>query len=124
MGLGSTARTLQKVADMGEDVYKRLNEVREQVKATQDTVAETKARVASLETEVAEQRAILEAIAEQQGVDVDSVTAEAHIAEAERIANAEAEQDSEETTDSDETAVPEDDGASAQENGATTTDNA
>jgi hypothetical protein len=83
MGFGDTAKKLQKVADMAEDVYRKLNELREQVIETKETVEETKARVDGLEADTAEQRAILEALAEQQGIDIDDVIAEAHIAEAE-----------------------------------------
>lgn len=84
MGLGSTAKTLQRVADMGEELYSRLNEVRAQLKQLRETVGETNENVASLESEVAEQRAIIEALAENQGIDVDSVTAKVHIDEAEQ----------------------------------------
>jgi TolA-binding protein len=83
MGFGDTAKKLQKVADMAEDVYRKLNELREQVVETKETVEETKARVDSLEADTAEQRAILEAIAEQQGIDLEEVVADAHISEAE-----------------------------------------
>lgn len=83
MGLGSTAKTLQRVADMGEELYSRLNEVRSQLKQLRDTVEETNDHVASLESEIEEQRAILNALAEKQGVDVESVVAEVHIEEAE-----------------------------------------
>ena len=88
MGFGDTAKKLQKVADMAEDVYRKLNELREQVVETKETVEETKARVDSLEADTAEQRAILEAIAEQQGIDLEEVVADAHIAEAEADADA------------------------------------
>lgn len=84
MGLGSTARKLQKVADFAEDLYKRLNELRDQVKEMQSTVVATKERVERLEAENREQRALLEEIAREQGIDLDAVTAKAHIAEAER----------------------------------------
>ncbi|MFC6825583.1 DUF5798 family protein [Halopelagius fulvigenes] len=83
MGLGGTAKKLQKVAEMAEDVYARLNDLRDQIHAMRETVDETKDRVDTLETESAEQRAILEAIAEEQGIDVETVTATAHIKEAE-----------------------------------------
>jgi uncharacterized coiled-coil DUF342 family protein len=83
MGLGGTAKKLQKVAEMAEDVYERLNDLRDQINEMRQTVVETKDRVDTLETETAEQRAILEAIAEEQGIDVETVTATAHIAEAE-----------------------------------------
>jgi hypothetical protein len=83
MGIGGTAKKIQKVAEMAEDVYKKLNELREQVVEMRETVGETKARVDNLEAENAEQRAILEAIAEEQGIDLDAVIADAHITEAE-----------------------------------------
>jgi GAF domain-containing protein len=83
MGFGDTAKKLQKVADMAEDVYRKLNELREQVIETKETVEDTRQRVDSLEADTAEQRAILEALAEQQGVDIENAIAEAHISEAE-----------------------------------------
>jgi chromosome segregation ATPase len=83
MPLGSTAKKLQKVANMAEDVYGRLAELREQVLETQETVEETSARIDRLETEAAEQRALLEAVAEDRGIDPDEVIARAHIGEAE-----------------------------------------
>jgi peptidoglycan hydrolase CwlO-like protein len=86
MGLGSTAKKLQKVVDMAEDLYTRINDLREQVVEVRETVDETKSRVDSLEVENAEQRALLEALAAEQGIDVESVTADAHIRDAEKEA--------------------------------------
>ena len=83
MGLGGTAKKLQKVTDMAEDVYARLNDLREQIVEIRETTKETSDRVDRLERETAEVRALVEALAEQEGVDVERVTAEAHIAEAE-----------------------------------------
>lgn len=83
MGLGGTAKKLQKVAEMAEDVYARLNDLRDQIREMRETVGETQDRVETLEAESAEQRAILEAMAEERGIDVDAVTATAHIKEAE-----------------------------------------
>lgn len=68
---------------MAEDVYGRLADLREQVSATQETVEETSRRLARLEAEAAEQRALLEAVAEDRGLDLDAATARAHIGEAE-----------------------------------------
>ena len=84
MGLGGTAKKLQKVTDMAEDVYTRLNDLRDQIVEMRETTQETSDRVDRLERETAEVRALVEALAEQEGVDVERVTAEAHIAEAER----------------------------------------
>jgi len=83
MGLGSTAKKLQQIADMAEDVYARLNQLREQVVETRETVDETKARVDEMDHELAEQRAIVEALAEREGIDVDAITAEVHVVDAE-----------------------------------------
>ena len=84
MGLGGTARKLQKVTDMAEDVYTRLNDLREQIVEMRETTQDTSDRVDRLERETAEVRALVEALAEAEGIDVERVTAEAHIAEAER----------------------------------------
>ena len=83
VGLGDTAKKIQTVADKAEKTYKRLEELREQVNQTRDTVNDTNERVSSLETELAEQRALVEAIAEESGVDVDAVLTEVVIQEAE-----------------------------------------
>ncbi|MFD1600922.1 DUF5798 family protein [Halobellus rarus] len=83
MGLGGTARKLQKVTDMAEDVYTRLNDLRDQIVEMRETTQETSDRVDRLERESAEMRALLEALAEKEGIDVESVTADAHIVEAE-----------------------------------------
>ncbi|MGQ4556017.1 DUF5798 family protein [Halobellus sp. GM3] len=83
MGLGGTAKKLQKVTEMAEDVYVRLNDLRDQVVEMRETTKETSDRVDRLETETAEVRAILDALAEREGIDVESVTADAHIIDAE-----------------------------------------
>ncbi|MFB6221432.1 MAG: DUF5798 family protein [Halolamina sp.] len=83
MGLGSTAKKLQTVAERAEKVYKRLNKLRDEVEETQETVDHIETEVAGLEDELREQRAVLYAIAEEQGIDADAVAAETHITEAE-----------------------------------------
>ena len=86
MGLGSTAKKIQMVADTAEKMYTRLNEVREQVDTTQSTVQDTGDRVQKLESEIVEQRAIIEAIATELDIDLDAVSADAHIRDAEAAA--------------------------------------
>ncbi|WP_458189825.1 DUF5798 family protein [Haladaptatus sp. NG-WS-4] len=73
MGLGSTAKKIQKVADTAEKLYAKLNELREQVLAIRDSLEATDERVQHLETENAKQRALIEALAEEQGIDVETV---------------------------------------------------
>ena len=89
MGLGSTAKKLQQIADMAEDVYVRLNQLREQVNETRATVDETKARVDDMDRELAEQRALVEALADREGIDVDAITADVHVVDAETVADEE-----------------------------------
>jgi peptidoglycan hydrolase CwlO-like protein len=83
MGLGSTAKKLQTLADTAEKLYSRMNELRTQLVETQETVQESTERLDRLESEMAEQRAVLDALAREQGLDVERISAEAHIHEAE-----------------------------------------
>ncbi|MGM0399586.1 MAG: DUF5798 family protein [Halobacteriota archaeon] len=76
MGFGSTAKKLQSVVDMADDLYGKLNEVREQMAAIRETIDTTNDRVGAIETELEEQREILEALAEADGVDVPEATVE------------------------------------------------
>jgi regulator of replication initiation timing len=71
MGLGGTAKKLQKVVDMAEELYDRLNYLREQLAQLQETVERTGTQVERLQREQAANRALLERLAEQQGIDVD-----------------------------------------------------
>jgi septal ring factor EnvC (AmiA/AmiB activator) len=100
MGLGNTAKKIQRVADMAETLYEKLDELRTQVNEVRAHVETTSQRVERIERDVEEQRAVLDALAREQGIDVDSVAAEAAIEEAETgrgVASAESSDD--ETTD-------------------------
>lgn len=76
MGFGSTAKKVQKMADTAEKLYAKLNELREQVNEMRGTVETMSDRVETLEAENAEQRALIEALAEEEGIDVDDVVAD------------------------------------------------
>lgn len=73
MGLGSTAKRLKKLVSLAEEQYQRMNELSDRLVATEETVEETNSRVAALETELAAQRALLEAVATEHGVDVEAI---------------------------------------------------
>ncbi len=75
--LGNAGQKISKVVDLAEQLYERVTELREQVRTLQETSADTNDRVAALEDEVAAQRAVLEAIAEAQGVELADVEAAA-----------------------------------------------
>jgi len=89
MGFGSTAKTLQKVVDIADELYTKLSEVKTQLQALRGTVEETNARVDDIDRRLAEQRALLEALAEEQGIDSDTVLTEAVIEDAEESADSE-----------------------------------
>jgi len=80
MGLGSTAKKIQKVAEVADELYTKVNELKAQLEALRDTVEETNDRVDGIDRELAEQRALIEALAEQRDIDtaavVEDVTAE------------------------------------------------
>lgn len=93
MGLGSTAKKLQTVADIAEKLYTKVVEIREQVEAMKGSVEGTEARVESIERELAEQRALVEAVADAEGIDVDAVTDAVDLAEATVDTDAESDSD-------------------------------
>lgn len=73
MGFGGTAKKIQTVVDLAEKVYDRLNHLVSQVKTLQEQVETASDRVDENRRALAEQRALLEAIAAEQGLDVDAV---------------------------------------------------
>ena len=79
MGLGSTAKKIQTVADTAEKMYRRLNALRKEVESTKRTVEDTGERVDTLETEIAEQRVILEAIGEELDIDTGAAVDDADL---------------------------------------------
>jgi stress response protein YsnF len=79
MGLGSTAKKIQTLADRAEQLYVKLKEVHERVLSVEGTVEDTQARVSELENALEHQRVVIEALAEDRGIDVDAVIAESAI---------------------------------------------
>lgn len=85
MGLGSTAKTLQTLADRAEQLYKQLKDVRARVIGLEESIAESNEKTDRMEAELERQRLLLEALAERQGIDVDALFAESAIEEAEAM---------------------------------------
>lgn len=79
MGLGGTAKKLQKITDAAEKLYAKMNEIIGELKELQAEVEDTSEQVDHLERDVAEQRALLEAIAGEEGIDVEAVLADADL---------------------------------------------
>ncbi len=75
MGFGSTAKKLQTLADTAETLYQQLSDVRERMADLEATAQTTSERVEALETEVQQQRALLEAIATEHDIDPQQIGA-------------------------------------------------
>ena len=73
MVLGDTAKRIQRIVELAEELYERVNELRRQILALRETVEETSGRVVELERELDRQRALLEALADDRGIDVEAV---------------------------------------------------
>jgi len=71
MGFGSTAKKLQQVVDVADELYAKINDLKSDLSAIRDTIDQTNERVGKLETELASQRELLEAVAEAEGVDIE-----------------------------------------------------
>jgi len=72
MALG-TAKKLQKVVNAAEELYGKMNEVIGRLTDLETEVERTSAQVDHIEYDLAEQRAVMEAIAEAEGLDVDEI---------------------------------------------------
>ncbi|WP_254862200.1 DUF5798 family protein [Halovivax gelatinilyticus] len=83
MGLGSTTKKIQGISDKAEQMYKQVQELQGRIINLEEEVDDTHDTVKKLDHDLAEQRALLTAIAEEQGLDAESILAEAAIQEAE-----------------------------------------
>lgn len=82
MGLGGTAKKLQKVMDAAEQLYSKMNEIIGELKNLQAEVENTSEQVDRIERDIARQRAVLEALADERGIDVAQVIEDADLPEA------------------------------------------
>jgi hypothetical protein len=73
MDIAGTKKKIQRVVKVGEETYKKINEVIEKVEQLQNDLAKTSEQVDYIEREQAEQRALLEALAEKQDLDVEEI---------------------------------------------------
>lgn len=77
MGLGNTAKKLQQVVDVADDLYAKINDLKSDLAAMRDTIEDTNSRVERVESEVTAQRELLEAIAESEGITLEESEADA-----------------------------------------------
>ena len=83
MGLGSTAKKIQGISDKAEQMYGQVQELQQRIFHLEEEVDDTHDTVKNLDREMAEQRALLKAMAEEQGLDAEAILTEAAIQEAE-----------------------------------------
>jgi len=85
--IGGAGKKISRMVDLAEELYERVNDLRSRMESMTETVEGTADRVERLEAELAEQRALVAAIAEEQGIDVEavreSVSVESQAADAE-----------------------------------------
>lgn len=79
MDIAGTKKKIQRLSKVAEESYKKMNELIERMQALQADVEETSAQVDEMEYSLAEQRAILEALAAEQGLDVEALLEEADL---------------------------------------------
>lgn len=101
MDIGGTAKKLQKMTKIAEQSYKKINEMIERMKHLEQDMETTSRQVDEMERELAEQRAIIEAMADQQGVDVTAALADADLPELDTDGEQSGDETDEETTESD-----------------------
>ncbi|ELY42218.1 DUF5798 family protein [Natronorubrum tibetense] len=87
MGLGSTAKKIQGLSDRAEAMYKQVQELQQRIIGLEEEVDDTHDTVKSIDHQLTEQRALLLALAEEQGIDGEQILAEAAIDEAEAVAD-------------------------------------
>ena len=73
MDIAGTKRKIQRATKVAEESYKKMNEMLERMQGMENELQTTSLQVDHMEYELAEQRALLEAMAEQQGLDVEEV---------------------------------------------------
>ena len=67
--IGGATQKIQTVIELAESVYEGVNQLRDQIEELRATVDDTHDRVESIDAELADQRALLEALADESGID-------------------------------------------------------
>lgn len=71
MGLGSTARRVQQLTDTAEELYGKISEVLDRVREIESSIEETNERVTEIEARLDRQERLLEALADDRGVNAE-----------------------------------------------------
>lgn len=73
MNIAGTKKKLQRMAKVAEETYKKINQLIQEIEELQEDFAVTSKQVDHMEVELAEQRALIEALAETQDLDVEQI---------------------------------------------------
>jgi predicted RNase H-like nuclease (RuvC/YqgF family) len=76
MGLGSTAAKLKKLVNMVEQVFEQMKELRDRVQELDETIDDMDQRLDRIDARGKREEALLSALAEQDGIDVESLLEE------------------------------------------------
>jgi len=81
MDITGTKKKIERAIKVAEQSYRKMNELLERVQEMEQALETTSRQVDDMEREMAEQRALLDAIATEQGLDAESVVDEADLPE-------------------------------------------
>lgn len=76
MDIAGTKQKVQRMVKVAEETYKKINQVIEQVEALQEDLSTTSKQVDHIEYELVEQRALIDALAREQGLDIEEILEE------------------------------------------------
>lgn len=79
MDIAGTKRRVQRLVKVAEESYKKISQLVEKMEQLQADLETTSTQVNHIEYELAEQRVMLEALAEEEGIDVETLLAEADL---------------------------------------------
>lgn len=79
MDIAGTKQKLQRMMKVAEESYKKMSELLEKMERLQTDLETTSNQVNHIEYDLAEQRALIEAIAENEGIDIEAVMEEADL---------------------------------------------
>ncbi len=81
MDIAGTKKRIQRATKVAEESYKKMNEMLERMQRMQEDIETTSEQVDRIEYDVARQRALIEAIADKQGIDTEEILAAADLPE-------------------------------------------
>lgn len=73
MGLGSTARKIQKLSDTAEELYHKLGEILERIREIEHSIEDSSDRLRTIEHRLDQQAVLIEAIAEANDIDPEEL---------------------------------------------------